>query len=72
MKELGTEEIERRKYATIRAKLFYEFGVMGDSDDRSVIYNSVKIFITDMCEVRVNKTNISEGGEQAKQSRLGT
>lgn len=44
---------------------------MGDSDDRSVIYNSVKIFITDMCEVRVNKTNISEGGEQAKHSRLG-
>ena len=44
---------------------------MGDIDDRSDIYNSVKIFITDKCEVRINKTNISEGGEQAKHSRLG-
>ena len=34
---------------------------MGDIDDRSDIYNSVKIFITDKCEVRINKTNISEG-----------
>ena len=32
---------------------------MGDINDRSDIYISVKIFITDMCEVRINKADIS-------------
>lgn len=39
---------------------------MGDINNRSDIYNSVKIFITDICEDDINKVNISEGSEDKR------
>ena len=63
------QAVAEGKNATIRAKLFYEYGVMGDINDRSDIYNSREIFITDKCEVRNNKTNISEGGKEIRVSK---
>ena len=39
---------------------------MGSINDRSVIYNSVKIFITDKCKIRVSETNVSEGGKEVR------
>lgn len=48
-KENIRKKEKRNRNATIRTKLFYKFGVMGSVDDRSIVYNSVEIFITDMC-----------------------
>ena len=66
MQNWGGGGQEKEENATIRAKLFYKFGVMGDINNRSDIYNSVKIFITDICEDDINKVNISEGSEDKR------
>lgn len=35
--------------ATIRAKLFHEFGVMGSINDRGIICNNVEICVANVC-----------------------
>ena len=54
---------KRKENATIRTKLFYKLGVMGNIDYRINIYNSIEIFITDICEVNTDKINIDKGNQ---------
>lgn len=40
---------------------------MRDIDDRGVIYNNVKICITNKCKIRVNKINIDKWGNEKRE-----
>ena len=57
----GKGDKGRERDAAIRAELFCELSVMGDSGYRNDIYNSVKIFITDICENDIDKDDVGEG-----------
>ena len=40
---------------------------MGDSSYRNDIYNSVKIFITDLCKNGIDKDDVGEGDKYSKE-----
>ena len=40
---------------------------MGDSGYRNDIYNSVKIFITDICENDIDKDDVGEGDKYSEE-----